>query len=64
MHPVRGFLGLARGGEDGAGVIFKNHEPRADVGGVIQTRMVRDAEIGQDHPAEQLNGDFFHGVCS
>ena len=51
VHPVGGLLGLAGGGEDGAGVILQDPQPRGHVGGVVGARMVGYAEIGQDHAA-------------
>ena len=44
-------LGLAGGGEDGAGVILEDGEPRGHVGGVVGARMVGDTKVGQDHAA-------------
>jgi hypothetical protein len=55
-------LRLARGSEDGARIAFQNLEPRGDIGGVIRMRMVRDAEIGQDEAAENLDRDLFECI--
>jgi hypothetical protein len=54
MHPVRGRLGLARRDEDDARIISENSEPGGDIGGMVGTRMMSDAEVGQDIAGRQL----------
>jgi hypothetical protein len=40
VHPIGGLLGLAGGGEDGAGVVFQYALPGRHVSGMVRSRMV------------------------
>jgi hypothetical protein len=48
--------------KDRARGAFEFCEPGRDVGGVIKARVMRDAEIGEDEAAQNLDADFFGGV--
>jgi hypothetical protein len=61
VHPIGGCLSLAGGGEDGAGVVFQDAQPRGDIGGVVGPRVVGDTEIGQDEAGGQLGGRLLDG---
>src|SRR5271157_57673 len=61
-HPIGGLLGLAGSGEDGARVVLEHLQPGGYVGGVVGARMVRNAEVGEDQPAENLHGAFLGRV--
>lgn len=64
VHPVGGLLGLGRSGEQGAGVVLQDAQPRRKVGGMVGTRMVGNAEIGKHKATEDLHAAFFRRVSN
>jgi hypothetical protein len=62
MHPVGGLLRLAGGGEDRAWIGLEDRQPGPNVGRVLASRPMRDAEVGHHETRGQLTDDLVHRV--
>src|SRR3546814_18750581 len=60
VHPIGRRLRLAGRSEDRAAVVLQHLKPGGDIGGMIGTRIVRDAEVGKQERGGQLGGRFLH----
>ena len=59
---IDGALRVGGGGEDRALVFLQHLEPVPQIGGVVVSRLRRDAEVGAEESGSQLGNQFLAGV--
>lgn len=59
VHPICCLLGFAGSREDRPGIMFQKLEPGGDIGGVVWTGMMRNAQVSQDVTGRQLGDSLF-----